>query len=80
MIAKDRTTFMEGVKPGSYPAFSLDGGEIVYDAPEGWTDTEQLKAVTLTKDGDGTTVPCVVKDGKIRLNMTADVPVRVTKH
>jgi hypothetical protein len=50
---------------------------MVYNAPEGWTETEQLKAVTL---GDGTAVPCVVKDGKIKLNMTADVPVRVTKH
>jgi hypothetical protein len=61
-------------------AFSLDGGEMVYDAPEGWTNRDQLKAVSLTKSGDGTSVPCMIKDGKIWLNMQAGVPVRVTKN
>ena len=78
-IAKDYSTFAPGHKEGSYLAYSITGGVMTYPAPGGWEQGMRLKAVTLTKDGDGVSVKCCISEGKIILEMPSDVPVRVIR-
>lgn len=79
IIGKNWTTFIEGVKPDSYLAYSLNGGEMCYNAPEGWNDSNKLKAIILTKKGDGETIPCKIRNGVFSINMPINTPVRIVK-
>ncbi|HHY83523.1 MAG TPA: hypothetical protein GX505_12740 [Clostridiales bacterium] len=79
IIARNWTTFAPGLKEGSYLAYSLDGGMLEYDAPEGWHDGVNLKAVVLTEEGEGHSIPCSLKNGRIYIDMPADKPVRITR-
>ena len=78
VIGKDWTTFIEGVKASTYLAFSLEGGLMEYDSPNGWLDNSKLKAVTLTKKGTGEFIPCKIENGKFKIDMPASVPIRIS--
>ena len=78
VIGKDWTTFVPGVKPDSYLAYSLDGGEMSYAVPEGWKERSELRAVQLTIKGEGGEIPVKVSENKIVITMPASVPVRVS--
>ncbi len=78
VIGKNWTTFLPGTKPGSYLAFSLDGGKMSYPVPKEWKDFSVLKAVSLTITGEGNEVQCMIQNGQIVIDMPANTPVRVT--
>jgi hypothetical protein len=78
VIGKEWTTFVPGVKPDSYLAYSLDGGEMSYAVPEGWNERSELRAVQLTIKGEGGKIPVNVSENKIVISMPASVPVRVS--
>jgi hypothetical protein len=79
LIGRDWSTFAPGFRPGSYLAFSLHGGELQYPAPEGWLDGSIVRAVTLNEEGEGPEVSCFIQHGMIRMNVPANIPVRIVR-
>jgi len=77
IIAKDWSTFLPGFKPDTWLAFSKSGGDFSFQAPAGWNEKTKIKAVTLTFDGEGTTIPCTITNGYVRMDIPAGIPVRV---
>jgi acetyl esterase/lipase len=49
-----------------------------YPAPKGWKDFSVIKAITLTKTGEGNEIPCKIQNGQIVIDMPANTPVRIT--
>lgn len=78
IVAKDWTTFLPGFKENTYLAYSLRGGELVYDLPHEWKKATRGKAVMLTFEGEGKEIPCRIEGGKVILSMPTSTPVRVT--
>ena len=78
VVGKDWTTFVKGTKPDTYLAYSVKGGDMVYDAPMGWTEKTKLKANTLSFEGIGNEVPFKIEGGKIKLAMPAETPVKIS--
>lgn len=78
IVAKDWTTFAPGFKQDTYLAFSRAGGDFEYPLPRLFAQAGKLRAVTLTKDGVGTEIPCRIKNGNCVINMPAGTPVRVS--
>ncbi|NLU40633.1 MAG: hypothetical protein GXX08_00325 [Firmicutes bacterium] len=77
IVGRNWTTFAPGFREGSYLAYSLRGGRFCYPAPEGWHDGMMVQATTLTAEGEGQALECVIADGCIVMNAPAGVPVRV---
>ncbi len=78
VYGRNWTTFAPGFKPGSWLAYSQDGGAFRYPAPDGWADGRAVLAVTLTETGEGTTIPATIRGGEITMELPARTPVRVT--
>jgi hypothetical protein len=78
IVGKDWTTFVKGTKPDTWLAYSIKGGDMVYDAPMGWTEKTRLKANTLSFEGIGNEVPFTIDGGKIKLVMPAQTPVKIS--
>ena len=78
LVAKDWSTFIPGFKPNTWLAFSRNGGNFSFPAPEGWNGKTKIKAVTLTFEGDGQEKPCKIENGIISMDIPAHTPVRVS--
>lgn len=78
VIGKDWTTFVKGTKPNTYLAYSVKGGEMIYNAPADWDEKSNLKAFSLSLEGLGQEVPYKIENGIIRLNMPAETPVKIS--
>jgi len=77
LVAKDWSTFLPGFKPDTWLAFSRKGGAFAYAAPEGWNEKTNIKAVTLTFEGEGETIPCAIQNGLVTMDIPAMTPVRI---
>jgi len=80
LIAKDWSTFLPGFRPDTWLAFSRQSGNISYPAPDGWTESTKIKAVTLTFEGEGTEIPCTIQNGMINMYIHAATPVRISRN
>lgn len=78
VYGRNWTTFAPGFKQGSWLAYMQEGGSFCYPGPMGWADGSKILAVTLTEDGEGTTIPVVIQNGEINMELPARTPVRVT--
>ena len=78
VVGKDWTTFVKGTKPDTYLAYSVKGGDMVCDAPIGWTENTKLKANALSFEGIGKEVQFKIEGGKIILAMPAETPVKIS--
>ena len=78
VVGKDWTTFVKGTNPDTWLAYSVKGGDMLYDAPMGWNETTKLKANTLSFEGIGKDVSFKMEGGKIKLTMPAETPVKIT--
>ena len=77
-ISVDFTCFAPGWRRGSWIAYSRAGGLLDYPAPKGWTNPSKLKAVELTQEGPGSSVPVQLEAGHIKLDTKPGTPYRVT--
>ena len=76
-IVVDGNVFTPNWRGNAWLAYSHAGGQLNFPAPQGWRETEKLKAVTLTADGVGTGIPATLEANRIRLDVPAGTPVRV---
>ena len=77
LIARDYTTFVPGFKEGSWLAYSMEGGKLIYPAPKAWKDGARIKGVVLTTEGEGEEVECHIENGSLCIEMKAEIPVRI---
>ncbi|MDQ1257662.1 MAG: hypothetical protein QG656_2268 [Candidatus Hydrogenedentes bacterium] len=77
-ISEDFTSFTPNWRGDAWLAYSQDGGTLDYLVPDGWLDPQQIKAVALTDNADGTEIPVRIEQGHIRLEAAPATPYRVS--
>lgn len=76
LLARNYTSFAPNTTGDAWLAYARDGGPIDYPAPDGWTAAH---GVILTADGPGESVEVTIAAGRLRLDLPAGVPVKVTQ-
>ncbi len=76
-VVVDGNVFTPNWRGNAWLAYSRTGGTLDFPAPKGWTDASKVRAVTLTPDKPGATVPVTIENGHIRFDVPAATPVRV---
>ena len=78
LVGKNWTTFAPGFKEGTYLAYSKNGGKFDYPAPLQFNTGKSLRAVTLTREGEGQELSCQVINGRVIMDIPSGVPVKIT--
>lgn len=78
LIAKNYSTFVPGFKDNTYLAYSAISKTLNYPLPKGISTTSKVKVVALTFMGEAEEVPFKIANGNIEIEMTAEVPVKIT--
>lgn len=78
VVTKDFSTFAPNWRGDAWLAYSRKAGTVEYDAPDGWTDPTRIHAVALTAEGPGDPVPVTLVGDRIRIELAASQPCRMT--
>ena len=79
LIAQDFVTVAPGMHEGTLVAYSRADHELDWPAaPAGWSDGP-LDAVTLTESGPGIRPSAKIENGRIKLSLKAEQPVRLSR-
>lgn len=78
-VGKNWTTFVPAPGGGGYLAYSLHGGKMKYELPDGIDATSSVSALLLTFDGIGEPIEgaAEITNGHIIINMPPDRPIKV---
>jgi hypothetical protein len=78
LLAEDFTTFAPNAKGDAWLAYSQAGGALDFPAPPEWTAATAIQAVILTPAGPGAAVPVRLEAGRIRVELPAATPCRLS--
>ncbi len=79
LVARNFSIFTPSANGAAWLAYARAAGPVDYPAPPGWSDGTTLDIVELTPDGPGATRTAPVANGRVQLELKANVPVAVRR-